>query len=207
MKFQIVPLLYQKKVLRSLTGYFLFHNDPGMALSLLVGFYGLLRTGELLGLRNKDVMVDVKRHTAVLSLGLTKGGKRQGASESVTILVSDVVRRLDQWKKSTSPASLLTPPPHVWRQKFSDALHHLKLDSWEFRPYSLRRGGATFFFSKHGSLDRILLQGRWMAVKTARTYINEGLAVLTDLKIPERLLHPFHTVYSNALRTKLPQWS
>ena len=54
----------------------------------------------------------------------------------------------------------------------SETIEELGLGSFNFRPYSLRRGGATFWFAKHGSLDRLLLQGRWQAPKTARIYIN-----------------------------------
>ena len=32
---------FPERILLSLTGFFLFHNDPGMALSLLLGFYGI----------------------------------------------------------------------------------------------------------------------------------------------------------------------
>ena len=198
---------FPEKVLKSLAGYFIFHAQPAMALTLLLGFYGLLRTGELLNIRNRDVSLDMATHTAVISLGLTKGGKRQGASESTTVSVVEVVRRLHQWKQATPAGSLLAPPPHVWRKMFSEALTSLELQEWGFRPYSLRRGGATFFFSKHGSLDRILLQGRWMAARTARTYLNEGLAVLTELKIPPARITPFHTVFVNASRSRLPRWS
>ena len=180
-----------------------------MALSLLLAFYTMLRTGELLGIRNRDVTVAENGQSAVISLGYTKGGKRAGAAESVTVSVSDVIRRLRQWKQSTTPGSSLTPSPYKWRQQFSQALKALDLESWEFRPYSLRRGGATFWFGKHGSLDRILLQGRWMAAKTARTYLNEGLAdlaVLAEMKIPVKKTSPFHTVYVNSQRTALPRW-
>lgn len=48
-----------ERVLHSLVGYYIFHRQQGMALSLLLGFYGMLRTGELLGIRNKDVTVDL----------------------------------------------------------------------------------------------------------------------------------------------------
>eukprot|EP00435_Cladocopium_sp_Y103_P046961 s855_g13.t1 len=64
-----------ERILHALTGYFLFHQQPRMALSLLLGFYSMLRTGELLGIRNKDVTVDVRNTTAVISLGFTKGGE------------------------------------------------------------------------------------------------------------------------------------
>ena len=39
------------------------------------------------------------------------------------------------------------------------------------------------YFGRHGSLDRLLVQGRWASSKTARIYINEGLAVLAELKL------------------------
>ena len=197
---------FPEKVLQSLAGYFIFHKDPGMALSLLLGFYGMRRTDEVLGLRCKDVTVDSKLHTAVVALGFTKGGKRIGAAESITIQVTEVVRRLHQWKSNNKPGTLLTPPAHTWRKQFSSALESLGLLEWEFRPYSLRRGGATFWFARHGSLDKILIQGRWMAARTARTYLNEGLAVLTEIGIPPRLLKLFHNVYSHAMRTDLPAW-
>eukprot|EP00435_Cladocopium_sp_Y103_P073912 s436_g45.t1 len=174
-----------ERMVHALAGYFLFHRQPRMALSLLLGFYSMLRTGELLGIRNKDVTVDVLNTTAVISLGFTKGGKRTGASESTTVAVTEVVRRLAQWKRNTPPGSLLCPKPSTWRKSFSQAIAALSLETWEFRPYSLRRGGATFWFGKHGSLDRILLQGRWMAARTARTYLNEGLAVLAEMNLPD----------------------
>ena len=34
-----------------------------------------------------------------------------------------------------------------------------------------------------------------MAARTARTYLNEGLATLAEMNIPPRSLKPFHTVY------------
>ena len=83
---------------------------------------------------------------------------------------------------STASTSL-TPTPSKWRGLFSDCLKALGLEQFGFRPYSLRRGGATWWFSKHHSLERILIQGRWSAVKTARIYLNEGLAMLARTSI------------------------
>jgi len=83
---------------------------------------------------------------------------------------------------------------------FNECLEALQLTPWGFRPYSLRRGGATSLFIKIGSLDRVLLLGRWTAVKTAKIYLNSGLAMLADLKIASRLLQPFHLVYQNYLQ-------
>lgn len=64
-----------------------------------------------------------------------------------------------------------------------------------------RRGGATFWFSKHHSLDRLLIDGRWQAAKTARIYLNEGLSVLAQINLPrnDKRLTPFLTVFNSTL--------
>jgi hypothetical protein len=111
---------------------------------------GLLRTGELLGLRNKDVSQEGLTSVAVISLGVTKGGKRAGAAESVTT-EADTLRRLWQWKRATSPGTSLCPQPHQWRKMFNDTISSLGLTEYQYRPYSLRRGGATFYFQHHDS--------------------------------------------------------
>ena len=90
-----------EKVLHAMVGYCLFHNNGLYALSLLIAFYGMMRTGEVIGLRRTQLEVERVGGPAVVSLGLTKSGKRQGASESITLTVFDVVRRLLQWKQSS----------------------------------------------------------------------------------------------------------
>jgi len=102
-----------------------------------------------------------KQRQVLISLGLTKSGKRQGAAESVILGFQPAVTLVKAWKNQVSSTTLLAKNPANWRGLFNEALHALQLQSWGFRPYSLRRGGATFWFSKHQSLDRILIQGRW----------------------------------------------
>ena len=72
-----------------LVGYSLFQHDDLFALSLFLGFHGLLRTGELLGVKKSHVEQKGPRSVAVISLGVTKGGRRQGAAESITIREED----------------------------------------------------------------------------------------------------------------------
>lgn len=128
-------------VLHLLTGYALFKNLHLFALSLLLAFHGLLRAGELLSLRAKHVSVDSPKGLAVLSLGLTKSGKRHGAAESVTIHAEDVCRGLFQWKQHANSHDLLTGSGYAWRKQFSAIMTAVGLAKFEYRPYSLRRGG------------------------------------------------------------------
>lgn len=190
-------------VLQAMVGYCIFHGKLLFGLSLLVAFYGMMRTGEVIGLRRSQVEVHKEAGPAVISLGLTKSGKRQGASESVTISVFEVTRRLLQWKNSSG--TTLTPSASAWRTEFSKILTALGLEKFQFRPYSLRRGGATFWFLKHGNLDRLLVQGRWQAPRTARIYINEGLAVLAEMNVPFHSIRGFHHIFTQSASQNLPQ--
>ena len=108
--------------LEVLVGYALFKGRPQFALSLLVGFFGLLRTGELLGLKASNFSINDPKGPAVVSLGLTKAGKRQGAAESVTIHVEDVCRRLHQWKSVVRSTASLTGSNYTWRKMFNDTI-------------------------------------------------------------------------------------
>ena len=107
------------------------------------------------------------------------------------------------WMTKTPPASPMSTTPAKWRALFSQCLEDLSLAKYQFRPYSLRRGGATFWFSKHQSLDQILVQGRWHTQKSARIYLNEGLSVLASMRIPVHHpnIQPFYTVFHNTVKS------
>lgn len=95
-----------EEVLQTMVGYAMCHKHFQFAWSLLVGFYGLLRTGEILSLHGRSVAVDSVRGPAVISLGLTKGGQRLGAAESVTLTAEQVIRGnngLDLLIRSVTP--------------------------------------------------------------------------------------------------------
>ena len=171
-------------VLHAMVGWAFFHQHFTFGVSLLLGFYGMLRTGEIHDLRASQILCEPGQSTIVMSLGLTKGGKRQGAAESAVIGYDVVVRIVQHWKTLTKDSTPLAKNPASWRAKFNEALQALELMDFGFRPYSLRRGGATWWFARHHSLDKILLQGRWQAARTARIYINEGLSILAELSLP-----------------------
>ena len=179
------------QVLDALCGWSVFHGCPEFGLSLRIAFYGLLRTGELLSLRAQDIFISGPTGPAVLSLGLTKGGARHNAAESVTLHERSVLPSLWKWKQSVGPSKFLTLKPHAWRALFTKAITALRLDDLHFRPYSLRRGGTTFWFGHHGSFDKLLAQGRWAAARTARVYLNDGLAQLADLSPSNSFLLPY----------------
>ena len=127
-----------------MVGWSFFHGHVGFGVSLLVGFCGMLRTGELTSLRSSHVFMKAETAPAVRSLGLTKSGKRVGVSESVTLTVAVALHWLWAWKQSVKPQALFVPSVSAWRRLFSECLQALQLTLFEFRPYSLRRGGRHF---------------------------------------------------------------
>ena len=188
-------------IAHAMCGWAVFHGWFSFGISLLLGFYSMLRTGEILGILSSHVECGPGALQALINLGLTKGGKRLGAAESVVLGFEPVVKVLRSWKKVSTPSTSLTPSPAKWRSLFNQCLEQLNITDFGFRPYSLRRGGATFWFQKHQNLDRILIQGRWHTQKSARIYLNEGLAVLSQMRLPasDSRLKPFLTVYKNFL--------
>lgn len=170
--------------LHCMVGYALFKGWPQFALSLLTAYYGMLRTGEVLSLSPTNVTSGNPFRPVVILLGLTKGGKRTGAAESITLGIEDVTRRWHQLTHAKKFPHRLCPAAHIWRGLFSTTLEACGFASFGLRPYSLKRGGATFWFHQHGSFDRLMVDGRWQSLKIARTYVNEGLAVLAETTLP-----------------------
>ena len=80
---------------------------------------------------------------------------------------------------------LLRRRPQQFRDIFRALLSELGLAAYGFKPYSLRRGGATYHFQVHGCLDSTTLRGRWRDPRTTRIYITTGLADLLSNALPE----------------------
>ena len=64
-------------LLQALVGLAFKKDLPNVATALIVGFYGLLRTGEILKLTFQDFNVGKSPRTLVINLGLTKGGAQK----------------------------------------------------------------------------------------------------------------------------------
>lgn len=69
-------------IVHAMCGWAIFNGWHSFAMSLLIGFYAMLRTGEILGLLSPHIECGPTSLQALISLGLTKGGKRHGAAES-----------------------------------------------------------------------------------------------------------------------------
>ena len=168
-----------------------------MTVMLLVGFTCLLRTGELLQLKTTDFRMG--ESSGVCSLKNTKSGRRDNANEVVSfddIPTVEAVKQLLLLRRQTNTGPWLwVHSAGYFRQQFKFLCDHFDLSHHQFRPYSLRRGGATHVFQQSGSMEVALLKGRWQSGRVARIYICDGLSYLPSLIMSKRtkqLLNQFH---------------
>lgn len=185
------PPLTQDLVL-GMAGWCLCHGDLIMAALLLLGFHALLRTGELLQVRAVDFMIQLD--VGLVTLPSSKSGVRNNSRESVSLhdpIVLAVVSEMVQLKFQLGQQNLPCWPysGSSFRALFQRALSALEADHLGMRPYSLRRGGATFEMQSHGLMEKTLLRGRWKNSNVARLYVCDGLSMIPRLRLPWSAKH------------------
>ena len=164
-------------ILIAMVSLALLHKLDDLSTLLSIGFHCMLRTEEMLGIRFEDLGVSSVNVGAV-ALPLTKSGQIRGAQEIVTIddpMVGLLIRK-HVASSSRVSGKILQGTHAQFRQWFVFLLTSLGLSRFNFRPYSIRRGGATHDFSTFGSIERTVWRGRWSDSRTARIYITDGLA-------------------------------
>lgn len=189
-----VPL--PASVALALAGLCLEVGESGLACALLLGFTAFLRTSELASLRYCDLSFKPSSDLIVVALSNTKTGK--GRAQSV--LVRDPFLPYLLWHAQRGGATHLWPGSTAsFRAAFRLLCQRAHLTSYNFTPYSLRRGGASHAFASGVSFDQLLERGRWQSVKTARLYLDTGRAALILLRFPPHTLRLIHQLAQRTL--------
>eukprot|EP00435_Cladocopium_sp_Y103_P045333 s2195_g13.t1 len=150
-----------------------------LAALLALGFHALLRTGELLKLRFCDI--EWNHQCGVVSLHQSKTGLRTRSHEAVALRDSLVLQLLETLVsvQRPFPGDLLWPySGGAFRKECQKLCDFFEVSSFKYKPYSLRRGGATFLLQVGVPLEAILIRGRWRSLGVARLYLEDGLAQL-----------------------------
>ena len=187
-------------LVRGMSAYELHHNRLEMATCLMLAFYALLRTGELLALTTEDVLLG--KEAAIISLNATKTSKKYAAHDAISVtdpFVLEMLRTLLAIRKSNNLKRLgiWSSTPQHFRTRFRSLCQKFGLENHHFRPYSLRRGGATLLFQVSGSMELVLTKGRWQSSKVAKMYISDALSYLPAIKqspITRKLLQSYHFI-------------
>ena len=179
---QAIPL--DLDMLFAFVGYFIKHDENSVALACIIAFNGLLRTGELLQLRAADCIRSAEGF--LLLLNQTKGGQRRLIQdESVLISDSLTIWAVERLLRHKRPGDFLVGlSPAAFRTKWNAMKANLDLLLYRFLPYSLRRGGATWFFHQTGSFSQTMARGRWQHLKTCKLYVADAQTTLASVTLP-----------------------
>ena len=173
-------------------------EDDSKALHLIafsvlikVGFHALLRPGELIGLRAKDVNVSElwdARQYLVIAIASPKTRRFGGGHQHVFIRDPSCVAWMRWRTKDLHPIVKLWPSTsHMYRAWFSRVLSRCGLGDFRFTPGSLRAGGTTFMVTEGIDLTRIQFLGRWKSNNSLNVYVQEAMTSLTWIRLSESL--------------------
>ena len=125
------------------------------------------------------------RGTVIVKLHATKVGQRLGADEVVAIHAGPTVSFLKVHLRSLPQDALLysgtAQAARAGLQRLLTLFVHV--NDMHFGWYSCRRGGASSLFHETGSMETVLVTGRWANTRTARLYIQTGLAEVVALSL------------------------
>ena len=186
---------FEPFMLWAFSSWFLEQGHYELAFFLPVAFAALLRTGEFFLLHKGDVTFGPDNSEAILSLKDTKGVQRRAGPQEERIVLRDklaihCLRHLCQHKAPGD--KVLNTSATKFREHWLKAVKHFKLEQYHFPPYSIRRGGATWYFRQSNSMDAVVILGRWAQARTARIYIEDAMATLSRLTLPKPVLAKLH---------------
>ena len=147
-------------------------NRYPLAIIICICYAGLLRVGEALQLKWKDVFVGAGGLT--LCLGNTKRGMEQKVVITNTLVIQWFMRfqQITGWDDkehlvfNMSYASVLR-----WVKKLASML---QADGISLTTHSFRRSGASELSRRGVPIADIMLFGRWLSDRSAREYIRKG---------------------------------
>ena len=167
----------------ALAGAAIESGNLRLAVVLLVAFHAFLRTGEALQLRASSFVFPDDPGPVLLTLEATKSAKRRGVrAESVVLSDPMLLSYLRVLIPRLEPGEcLFAGSGQEFRSIFMQLCSNASLPSLPWRPYSLRRGGATAHFLQFGCFHKTAARGRWESIKTARLYVDEAVALLATI--------------------------
>ena len=190
----------------AMAGWCVMHDHLVMGALILLRFHALLRTGELLQVRPIDFMLG-QTH-GLVSLPASKSGIRNNTKESVALhdlCTLELTRAMVdlQTERQLCNVPCWCSSGTAFRTLFRRILSELSVHDMGFRPYSLRRGGATYEMQQHGLMEETLIRGRWRNTNIARIYISDGLSRLPSLRMTWEAKHKiarFSSVFTSEHR-------
>jgi hypothetical protein len=144
----------------------------------------LLRPGEILSAHVGDLMFG--EDALVVALRDPKTKTWMGRAQFATVRDGPTIAWMRWFLQGQPPGYPLWPgSPALFRKLVRCLLAKAGLERCGFTPASCRPGGATHYFLKGIAVEQLQFMGRWRAVATLRSYVQEAMAVLVWQQLPE----------------------
>lgn len=191
------------------------------ATMLAVGFFGLLRPGELFRIMIADIglpnSLSLAGDFAVIRISQAKNARQMGRQQFATIRNWDTINWLS-WIVNclrNPNQKLWCSSPQKFKKMFLEVCTRLQIGSYRFSPASLRAGGATWRVDLQGEdIAKLRFDGRWTNLRSLEHYLQVARAQQLMLDIPQSTSqgiiqfmrdHLFMLCLPQALRLKVPQ--
>lgn len=149
-----------------------------------MGFYGLLRAGKLLAFTFDTI--EMGGICTVISLPVSRSGLCTGARKAIAVrdtTTLDLLRTLAAVSNAQGVTRLWPYLPQAFRTAFYGLCRKFRVCYLKFKPYSLRRGGATFLLQQGLALELVLIRRRWKRVFVVRLYLEDSLFLILLLRL------------------------
>ena len=182
---RVRALPLEQEILLAMASIAIVKKRQSLAAILLIGFNGLLRANEMLRLTYGQISI-LRKDTMVITLEDTKGSKRSGQVESVLIKETSLVPAVARLKQGRAAADRIYDGTYrTLSQDIIQLADEIGLKHPNLTSHGIRRGGATWYFSKTRSYDLTQEHGRWSSMKAAKAYINAATAEAGAASLPE----------------------
>ena len=174
------PLPHQ--VLLACKAVALAWNWPRIALLLHLGFFCLLRPGELLGLRRSSILFNTTEKGVVwlLRIEKAKSWSRRARAQYAKLDEQQGCAFCEAFVKTMRPLDLLWPSlAGAFGVRLQALVRAVTGRPGPYTAGSLRTGGATYLFDQwQEDLPRLCWRGRWRDFSTVWHYVQELQSVV-----------------------------
>lgn len=178
-----------------------------------VAFFGLLRPGELFGLRSEDISLphsmSLAAAFAVICLVRPKNARQMGRQQFCEVHRPDAINWL-AWIVHVSAKkgrALWPSAPTRFRVMFKHVCQKMMISSMKLSPASLRAGGATWMLDEGYEVSRIRFQGRWTNLRSLEHYLQVARAQQLSLTISNSVTnHLKHMLLKHSYMLSLPEF-
>lgn len=162
------------------------------SVATLLAFDCFLRVGELTRLQFHDVVMpfDPRLGSAHTGMVIRLARAKTGLNQSVTLDNEQVQRALHHYLTQhmfMANQRIFAFSPSSFRALIKQVGTSLGLGAVPYVPHSFRHGGATYAHQRGATIEQIMYRGRWVALESARRYIQTARALLIIQDVPRDL--------------------